>query len=73
MQCCACVLAWQSQATPAVHQSMAFFAGRLYAVGDMTSTRQRLATVEAYDPREGRCTLFKMSTSSYALKCAVNY
>ena len=29
-------------------------AGRLYAVGGMTSARQRLDSVAAYDPREGR-------------------
>ena len=28
-------------------------AGRLLAVGGMTGTRKRLATVEAFDPREG--------------------
>lgn len=29
-------------------------AGRLYVAGGMTSTRTRLASVEAYDPREGK-------------------
>ena len=29
-------------------------AGRLFVAGGMTSTRTRLASVEAYDPREGK-------------------
>ncbi len=32
-------------------------AGRLYVAGGMTSTRTRLASVEAYDPREGKWSL----------------
>ncbi|DBA92825.1 hypothetical protein WJX77_008376 [Trebouxia sp. C0004] len=31
--------------------------GRLYVAGGMTSTRTRLASVEAYDPREGKWSL----------------
>lgn len=33
---------------------MCLLAGRLYVAGGMTSTRTRLASVEAYDPREGK-------------------
>ncbi|KAK9906356.1 hypothetical protein WJX75_000482 [Coccomyxa subellipsoidea] len=36
------------------YHSVCELGGRLYAVGGMTSTRQRLDSVVAYDPREGR-------------------
>lgn len=38
------------------YTSCSAFAGRLYVVGGMTKMRTRMASVEAYDPREGRWT-----------------
>lgn len=52
--------------------------GRMYALGGMTAARRRLASVEAYDPREGRCAVlglfwqFSPSTSRCCMQAALS-